>query len=59
MSCKCLDKKPKFTSTTSFDDKYELSKCRCASRFTVSENKSKFRKIVVIKNKRFPNRKKE
>lgn len=42
MSCKCLDKKPKFTSTTSFDDKYELSKCRCASRFTVSENKSKF-----------------
>ena len=42
MGCKCFERKTQFTDTTSFDDKYKLSKCRCTSRFTVGENKSKF-----------------
>lgn len=42
MSCKCFDKKPGFSETAPFDERYEQSKCRCNSRFTVSENRSKF-----------------
>lgn len=42
MSCKCFDNKPSFSEATPFDERYELSKCKCSSRFTVTENKSKF-----------------
>lgn len=42
MSCKCFDKKPGFSETAPFDERYEQSKWRCNSRFTVSENRSKF-----------------
>lgn len=42
MSCKCFDNRPSFSEATPFDERYELSKCKCGSRFTVTENKSKF-----------------
>ena len=42
MSCKCFDQKPKCSSTDDFYIRLEASKCQCASRFTVQENKSKF-----------------
>lgn len=48
MGCKCFDKKPVFKNTDSFDYRYNASKCNCLSRFTVSENKSKF--TILSKN---------
>ena len=42
MSCKCFDNKPSFSEAAPFNVRYEQSKCRCNSRFTVSENKCKF-----------------
>lgn len=48
MSCKCFDKKTIFKNTDSFDYRYAASKCNCTSRFTVSENKSKF--TIISKN---------
>lgn len=42
MSCKCFDNKPDFSESISFEERYEFSKCKCNSRFTVAENKRKF-----------------
>ncbi len=42
MSCKCFDKTPIFKNSDPFDDKLAASKCKCSSRFSVNENKSKF-----------------
>lgn len=42
MSCNCFDDEPGFSELTPFDERYKLSKCKCSSRFTVSENASKF-----------------
>lgn len=41
MSCNCF-KKP-LNQKLPFDERYELSKCSCTSRYVVSENKSRFR----------------
>ena len=42
MSCKCFNRRFVFKNTDSFDHKYVNSKCKCTSRFTICENKSKF-----------------
>lgn len=45
MSCNCFNKKIEFTNSESFDDRLNKSKCKCNSRFCVSENKSRFRVV--------------
>ena len=42
MSCKCFNRRFVFKNTDSFEHKYVNSKCKCTSRFTICENKSKF-----------------
>lgn len=42
MSCKCFDSKAALRSKTCFFQRLHASCCHCASRFTVSERKSKF-----------------
>lgn len=42
MKCKCFDKNVSFRPTDTFYIRLNKSKCRCTSRFTVSENKSSF-----------------
>lgn len=41
MSCNCFDKHP-LSQTLPFGEKYKLSKCSCAARYVVSENRSRF-----------------
>ena len=43
MSCNCFNTKPVFLRTDGFKDRLEKSKCRCTSRFNVSERRSSFR----------------
>lgn len=42
MSCKCFVNIPKFRQGASFSECLDMSKCICAARFVVSENKSRF-----------------
>lgn len=42
MSCNCFNKKVTFNLTDSFNTRLSRSKCSCASRFTVKENKRSF-----------------
>ncbi len=42
MSCKCFKKNPEFKAGSSFNERYEKSKCTCGARFCAAENKSKF-----------------
>ena len=49
MSCKCFNRRFVFKNTDSFDHKYVNSKCKCTSRFTICENKSKFTIASKIK----------
>lgn len=42
MSCNCFNIKPVFQKSDNFDERLEKSKCRCTSRFNVSERRSSF-----------------
>lgn len=42
MSCKCFNRKTSCKPTDEFSVRLEASKCKCVSRFTVKERKSKF-----------------
>ena len=43
MSCNCFNTKPVFLRTDGFNARLEKSKCRCTSRFNVSERRSSFK----------------